>query len=80
MKSCIVYASTHHGNTKKVVDAIAINKAINVPFSVYNTCFGNAYVMDGKEVDDKEKTYVDGEGNEITEENLPDLYPVEDDD
>ncbi len=23
MKSCIVYASTHHGNTKKVVDAIA---------------------------------------------------------
>ena len=23
MKSCIVYASTHHGNTRKVVDAIA---------------------------------------------------------
>ncbi|SEF63702.1 Flavodoxin [Butyrivibrio sp. Su6] len=23
MKCCIVYASTHHGNTKKVVDAIA---------------------------------------------------------
>ena len=23
MKNCIVYASTHHGNTKKVVDAIA---------------------------------------------------------
>ena len=23
MKCCIAYASTHHGNTKKVVDAIA---------------------------------------------------------
>ena len=23
MKTCIIYASTHHGNTKKVIDAIA---------------------------------------------------------
>ena len=30
MKNCIVYASTHHGNTKKVVDAIANETGVEV--------------------------------------------------
>ncbi|MCR4595798.1 MAG: flavodoxin family protein [Lachnospiraceae bacterium] len=30
MKNCIVYASTHHGNTKKVVDAIVNETGVEV--------------------------------------------------
>jgi len=33
MKCCIAYASTHHGNTKKVVDAIA--KEFEVDIMIY---------------------------------------------
>lgn len=34
MKTAVVYASTHHGNTKKLVDAIAENENIDIVNSV----------------------------------------------
>lgn len=33
MKCCIAYASTHHGNTKKVVDAIAKEFEVDIMIS-----------------------------------------------
>ena len=34
MKTAVVYASSHHGNTKKLVDAIAENENIDIVNSV----------------------------------------------
>ena len=37
MKTAIIYVSSHHGNTKKVIDEMATVKEIDLLFTVY-TC------------------------------------------
>lgn len=34
MKSIIIYESTHHGNTKKLVDAIAAKYFFSIPVGI----------------------------------------------
>lgn len=39
MKTAIVYASVHHGNTKKIVDEIAKNEEVDLMNSSLNPPF-----------------------------------------
>ena len=56
MKCCIAYASTHHGNTKKVVDAIAKEFDVDV-IDVTDVRQSVVTVGDAKQIDGLVKKY-----------------------